>query len=53
MPAGHAQMVGVGNPVSTTYTMANLHQGTWYFAVAAYTADQVESDLSALVSKSI
>ena len=47
------QMVSVGDPASTTYTMANLPQGTWYFAVAAYTADQVESDLSAVVSKSI
>ncbi len=47
------QMVNIGNPATTTYTLANLHQGTWYFALAAYTADQVESDLSEVVSKSI
>lgn len=47
------QMVSVGNPASTTYTLANLRQGTWYFALAAYTSDQVESDLSAVFSKSI
>jgi Putative Ig domain len=47
------QMVTIGNPTTITYTLSNLSQGTWYFAVSAYTADNVESDLSAVVSKTI
>ncbi len=36
-----------------TYMVENLGRGTWYFAVRAVTAIGVESDLSAVVSKTI
>jgi hypothetical protein len=46
-------IVQVPSPGNSTYTIANLAAGTWYFAAAAYTSDGTESALSSVVSKSI
>ena len=40
-------------PGSRTYTVENLSQGTWYFAVVAVNAAGVESDISNVASKTI
>ena len=37
----------------TTYQVSNLSHGTWYFAVAAYSNDGKESELSPVVSKTV
>ncbi len=37
----------------TTYVVSNLGTGTWYFAIKAYNAAGVESDLSNTASKTI
>jgi hypothetical protein len=52
-PSTLAQMTVVTNPTLSSYQLANLAAGTWYFAVAAYTSDGVESALSDVVSKTI
>jgi hypothetical protein len=43
----------IPNPVVTSATIEKLALGTWYFAVKAYTAAGVESDLSNLAQKTI
>jgi hypothetical protein len=43
------QVVTVASANKTTYAIANLPSGTWYFAVAAYNAENVESELSVIV----
>jgi hypothetical protein len=43
----------VSNPATLQYEISNLSGGTWYFAIASYTAAAVESDLSAIASKTI
>jgi hypothetical protein len=45
------QTVQVGT--ATTYTVANLVDGTWHFAVRALTSAGAESDLSNIVSKAV
>jgi hypothetical protein len=45
--------VELANPGLTTYVIANLSAGTYYFAVKAYTTANVESDLSNVGSKTI
>lgn len=47
------QSITVSNPGLTSYVLANLARGSWYFAVAAFTAQNVESELSQIVSKTI
>ncbi|MDY6945212.1 MAG: putative Ig domain-containing protein [Pseudomonadota bacterium] len=45
------QTVQVANPSVTTYTIANLSPGTYYFAVRAYTGSGTESANSNVYSK--
>ncbi|MET0291173.1 MAG: fibronectin type III domain-containing protein [Steroidobacteraceae bacterium] len=45
------QQIQVTNPGLTAYTVSNLDAGTYYFAVAAYTADGVEGAPSSVGSK--
>ena len=45
--------VTLANPSLSRYVVSNLAAGTWYFAVASYTADGLESDVSQVVSKTI
>jgi Putative Ig domain len=44
------QVAGTG---VASYLIDNLSPSTWYFAVKAYTAANIESDLSSIVSKNI
>jgi hypothetical protein len=48
---------GYGTPIDvgsrTTYTLAGLGSGTYYFAVTAYDAGGAESDYSNEVSKTL
>jgi hypothetical protein len=41
------------NPMATQFSVTGLPSGTWYFAVSAYSAGGVESDLSNVGSKLI
>jgi len=43
------QMIAVDGAGTVNYTINNLSPGTWYFAIAAYNAEKVESSLSAVV----
>jgi hypothetical protein len=52
-PASLTQSVQVASTTQTSYTVANLAAGTWYFASVAYTNTGVKSAMSALVSASI
>jgi len=45
--------VDVGNPAMTSVVVQNLAQGTWYFAISAYTHQGAESSRSNVVSKVI
>lgn len=45
--------VDLANPATTTYVISSLSSGTYYFAVKAYTTENVESDLSNVGSKTI
>jgi hypothetical protein len=45
--------VQVANPGATSYTLASLKSGTWYFAVQAYTNSGLQSVLSNVASKTI
>jgi hypothetical protein len=45
--------VQIPSPSVTSAVIENLAAGTWYFAVKAYTASSVESDLSNVASKTI
>lgn len=46
-------IVQVSNPATLQYEIGNLPTGTWYFAIASYTSAAVESNLSAIASKTI
>jgi hypothetical protein len=48
-----SQTVSITNPATTSYTVQNLGQGTWYFAVTATASDGTQSALSTVVSKTI
>jgi Putative Ig domain len=48
-----SHVVEVPGPAETSYTIADLSAGTWYFALAAYTTQGAESAQSAVVSASI
>jgi hypothetical protein len=48
-----SQNVSITNPATTSYTVQNLGQGTWYFAVSATASDGTSSALSSVVSKTI
>jgi Putative Ig domain len=47
------QVVTLEGAQVTAYAFPELSAGTWYFAVAAYGTDKVESDLSAVVPVTI
>jgi hypothetical protein len=48
-----SQSVTISTVGTTTYMIGGLGSGTWYFAIRAYNASGVESDLSNLASKTI
>lgn len=48
-----SQSVSITTPSTTSYTVQNLGQGTWYFAVSATATDGTSSALSSVVSKTI
>jgi hypothetical protein len=52
-PDALATSIEVTNPGLTTYTVGNLNSGTYYFTIAAYTADGVEGAPSSVASKSM
>jgi hypothetical protein len=52
-PAQLNQVVTVEGAEVTDYAFRELSAGTWYFAVAAYNSDKVESALSAVVPVAI
>jgi hypothetical protein len=43
----------INNSTTTSYTVNGLASGTWYFAVRAINASQMESDLSNVISRII
>jgi hypothetical protein len=47
------QTITISSTGLTIYVVTNLPSGTWYFAVKAYNSANVESNLSAIVSKKI
>jgi hypothetical protein len=47
------QTIDVPNAAASDYVVQGLAQGTWYFAVAAYTNEGLESGLSSVASKTI
>jgi hypothetical protein len=52
-PTTLTQTVQIGNSGVTTSVVQNLSPATYYFAVKAYTATGVESDISNLASKTV
>jgi len=48
--AGMTHVITVADPVETTYVVQNLSPGTWYFAVASYSRNDVQSGLSPTVA---
>jgi len=50
-PSSLTRTVTISNPGITSAVIADLASGTWYFAVTAVNSQQVESSLSAIVSK--
>ena len=43
------QVIAVAGAGAVSYTISNLAPGTWYFAIAAFNTEKVESGLSAVV----
>ena len=52
-PTRSTSRLPVNNPGLTSYTVDNLSQGTWYFAVVAVNTAGIESDLSNVATKTI
>jgi len=52
-PNSLTQTVNVNAATLDSYVVHNLLPGTWYFAVQAYTASNVESAASTMVSKRV
>jgi hypothetical protein len=46
-------VVNVESPNATSFVINNLPAGTWYFGIASYNAEKVESSMSAIVSAGI
>jgi hypothetical protein len=46
-------VVNVESPGATSFVINNLPPGTWYFGIASYNAEKVESGMSAIVSAAI
>ena len=51
--ASLTQTLDIPDPAVTGATIESLKSGTWYFAVSAYTAANVESELSNLAQKTV
>jgi hypothetical protein len=47
------KQVEIGNPAATSTVIQNLTQGTWHFAISAYTKNGAEGSRSNVVSKVI
>jgi len=47
------QSVQIANPGIANYAIDNLSPATWYFTVVSYNSQNIESSLSAVVSKTI
>jgi len=47
------RIIDIGNPGQTSQFIDDLDEGTWYFAVTAYTGAGLESGLSELAAKRI
>jgi hypothetical protein len=43
-------VVNVANPAATSHAINELAPGTWYFAVASYNTQQIESALSPILA---
>jgi hypothetical protein len=52
-PTALSKSVNVPSAAATDYIVQGLTQGTWYFAVTAYTNTGVQSNFSTVVSKTI
>jgi hypothetical protein len=52
-PTSLTKRITVASAATTTYTVANLSPGTYYFGLAAFTSTGVESALSSVGSKTI
>lgn len=52
-PSALTQSVDIQNVSTTDHVFSGLQQGTWYFAVEAYTNSGLDSSLSQVVSKTI
>lgn len=52
-PSALTQTVDVPSAGATDHVIQDLPQGTWYFAVAAYTNSGLQSSYSSVVSKTI
>lgn len=52
-PTALNDKVDIANVSTTSYVITGLQQGTWYFAVEAYTNTGLESSLSQVVNKTI
>jgi hypothetical protein len=52
-PSELTQTVQLANPGATTYVVANLSAGTYYFALAAYTTAATQGEMSSTGSKTI
>jgi hypothetical protein len=48
-PTALNKVIAVAGAGAVSYTINNLSAGTWYFAIAAYNTEKVESGLSAVV----
>lgn len=52
-PTTLTRVVAVNSPTASSYQISSLAAGTWYFAIAAYNEQAVESPRSGVVSKTI
>ena len=52
-PASLTQSIVVASAAAKSYVIGNLSSGVWYFVVKAYSANNVESDGSLVVTKSV
>ena len=52
-PTALTNTVQVTNPNAVSYEITNLSPGTWYFSVSSYTTTNVQSNGSAVASKTI
>jgi len=48
-----SRVLDIRNPGQTSQFIDDLEKGTWYFAVTAYSADGLESEMSELAAKRV